>query len=74
MIKLQKAMGLSKQTSKEETKMASQSCQTEIFMPAAEWQRAKWEMYSRIDLRMCGFVRWRVTESMRSSANAPCVN
>ena len=43
-------------------------------MPAEEWQRAKWGTYLKTDLRMCGFVRWKGTESMKNSANAPSAN
>lgn len=52
----------------------SRSFQTEIFLPAAELQKARLETSSRTDWQMCGFAGWRAIGSMTGLLNAVSAN
>ncbi len=52
----------------------SQSFLQVMCMPADEFLKAKSEMCSKTGLRMSGYAGWKITESMKNSANAPSAN
>ena len=52
----------------------SQYFRTVIYTPAGGFKTVMFPIYLKTDLQMCGFVKWKATESMKNLKNAVNVN